>query len=429
MPTRIRTSALATIAPLALLGVVACTSAPDTPGTTSTATITRTDSAGVEIVQHGTINPAALEQWEIGSVPITQIGVEERGPEHVFKMVTGVARQPDGRVIISADGFEMLAFDSSGAFLSRWARKGRGPGEFETLTALHRIRGDTILAYQYRPEMVSVFAPKGEYVRSSLLVRPSVQGAYSEFAAFEFVSVFPDGSLLVNRHGGERQIEVGQIVQDSIRLLRISASGEVLADFGTRWKQDQTRIPAVGSVLGRSVPQNLASAPHSPRRAVLGAVGDRMFYSGTAALEVELWSGSGALTRIVRAASPPIASTDDDDRFVTFMGVRYSGKDVTPPFSPAIGYGMGDALGNLWLSVHSKVFNDESTRFLVIDSTGAARAVVSWPAQRPGASEWRFIFNWIAIDDRTLTVTAMDEDDRTHVLVLPIIKTRAAPGL
>ncbi len=413
--------------PLAFLIVAACGDARSRDSEPMVE-YTRTDSAGVEIVQYSTFDPAALEQWEIGSEPTTDVGVEERGPEHIWKLATGVVRMPDGRVIIAVDETEMLSFDSTGAFVSRIGRKGSGPGEFTGYFSLHGIRGDSLFAYQHSSQRVTIFAPTGEYVRSSRVVRPSAQGEYSEFAAFEFNQVFPDGSLLLNRHGGERQLEPGTTYSDSVRLLRIGADGELLTDFGTRWRRDETRVKAIGTVSGGPPPAGWESTFHFPRSAVFGVAGDHLFMGASDSFAVELWSMHGQLKRVIRIATDPVRRLPGEGEEMSSMGMRYDLKAVAPSVYPPINAGFGDTEGNLWLSVHPRVFSDSLWRFIVFDTTGVAHAAVRWPDQRPSGSNWRFLFNWIAIDSTHLTVIALDPEDRAHGLALPIRK-RAAGAL
>jgi len=249
-----------------------------------------TSSAHSSFVQYETLNLDALEQWENGDQPLTIVGDDMRGEERAFGFLNGLARLSNGRLIVGTDQTTILTFDSAGNFLARIAGKGSGPGEFTTLTALHRIRGDTLLAYQHFPESVTLFGPDGSYVRTHRVVRPAAQQKFAEFAAFEFKSAFPDGSLLVHRHGGERAMELDKVYTDSVRPLRISLTGDVVSDFGTRWERDQMRIATLAASNGAPVPAMMSSYPYLLRSAMWGVVGDRVFYGTGEQFNIEMWS-------------------------------------------------------------------------------------------------------------------------------------------
>lgn len=415
-----RDSALSIVMWMFALGACADANAPVAD---SESVVDYRDSAGVEIVSYAALDVRTLEQWEIGAEPITRVGDDRLGASHQFGLISGVARMPDGRVIVAVDQSALLAFDSAGNFLSRLARKGRGPEEFTRLTALHRLRGDTLLAYQHFPESVTLFAPDGSFLGTSLLVRPSVQQEFSEFAAFEFRSAFPDGSLLVQRHGGERLIDVGEVHSDSVRPLRVSLSGAVLADFGTRWHEDQTRVRTVSSSDGAPIPPSMASMPYSIRSATWGVVGERLFYSTRDRFEVELWSAHGRLERIVRVTTEPNLPVRKEPYGFMVKGVRYTTERPTRPFEPPVGDIRGDRRGNLWVSVHSHALSDSTVHYVVFDTSGVARAAVRWRMPRSENSEWRIVGNWQHIDDHAFTTVAMDADDRFHVLVFPLLKS------
>ncbi len=370
-----------------------------------------------------TLNLDALEQWEIGNQPLTIVGDDTRGEAHEFGFLSGLARLSDGRVIVATDQSTILAFDSAGNFLSRFARKGSGPAEFTTFRALHRIRGDTLLAYQHFPESVTLFGPDGSYVRTHRVVRPAAQQEFAEFAAFELKSAFPDGSLLVHRHGGERSMEPDQVNTDSVRPLRISLTGEVVADFGTRWERDQMRIATVAASNGGPVPTEMSSTPYLLRSAMWGVVGDRVFYSTGERFNIEMWSPTGKIERIVRVNTARIPSTDDGRGEFLAKGVRYSTARPTREFDPPIFHARADVQGNLWVGVHPKAFGDSSVSYVVLDSTGTARAAVRWRNRPTRGGEWSLVGNWQEIDDHTFTTAATDRDDAFHVIVFPLHKT------
>jgi len=67
--------------------------------------------------------------------------------------------------------------------------------------------------------------------------------------------------------------------------------------------------------------------------------------------------------------------------------------------------------------------------YVVLDSTGAARAAVRWRNRPTCGGEWTLAGNWQEIDAHTFTTAVMDRNDAFHVLVLPIHKRRRQLGL
>jgi len=87
-----------------------------------------------------------------------------------YSHVVGATRLANGTYIVADAGTsELLAYDPAGAFLRRIARRGKGPGELERVTAVWRYEGDTLVAINASPlgaSRIAVFAPEGHWVRT-----------------------------------------------------------------------------------------------------------------------------------------------------------------------------------------------------------------------------------------------------------------------
>src|SRR6185369_11121935 len=76
--------------------------------------------------------------------------------------------------------------------------RGGGPGEFQFISWLQRIPGDSIEAYDGRLRRVSVWTPGGERVRETLVpggMTPPAPGAVAAFPALP-TGALADGALL-----------------------------------------------------------------------------------------------------------------------------------------------------------------------------------------------------------------------------------------
>ena len=154
MPARNRPFLAAAVA---LVGIaVAC----GEPAITISASVTRSDSAGVTIVTLGDSLTAYTAVTASDSVTL-------RGaPEDLF------ANNPqiviplrDGRSLLG-DGQVVASFDSSGAYSRIAMPKGRGPGEITTLSGLWQTADDSLWAVDPSTRRISRFGPDLTFARS-----------------------------------------------------------------------------------------------------------------------------------------------------------------------------------------------------------------------------------------------------------------------
>ena len=383
---------------------------------------TTRDSAGITIFEYRVLDSTELERWEISAQPTLVIGSEGRGPGHDLTWSNGMTRMSDGRIVVAlGEQNEARMFDSTGEFVGRIGRRGRGPGEFNDLQHLARIRGDTIVAYNRYPEQVLFFAPDGRFVRSSRVVKPGTEPEHAEFPAFQFAAFFDDGTLLVARHPGEKPVPPGGVLVDSIHPLRIDAGGRVLADYGKRWERDQVRVEFPPRSFPGGRPFN--SLPFFPRRAAWGRVGGQLFYTTRDRLEVELWTTDGRLARIIRVPTRTILKTDADSHRVRLGDLDIDLTSGLPDTLQAITTVTGDREGNLWVTVRDRAYGPRSET-LVFDSTGVLRARAVWGSDT--AATGRNLRSLTArpseIGDDYVLVSALDSMDVQHVVLRPLRK-------
>ena len=378
------------------------------------------DSAGIAIRDYRMPDSTDVERWEV-SEPVVIIGAEDQAPDNLLDRVVGVTRMSDGRIVAALESEELRVFDSTGRFLRRIGRKGQGPGEFTTLDRIGRIRGDTLVAYNRYPERLVVFAPDGEFVRSSHLVAPGSGPANAEFPAFAFHGLFPDGTVLVERHPGERRTPPGGVKVDSTNPLRIDLKGRVLADYGRRWQSDEVRVPASGGTpLPRDVGRTL-TLPFDRRRASWGRAGNQVFYTTSDRFEIELWSADGRLTRIIRVPTRVIRKTAADSMRGTFRDQTFDFAAATPDSLPPISFVAGDDAGNLWVTVHPRAL-PWTPGILVFDSSGVLRASVLRRRDTGAGARLRSVANLLEIGEHHMTGVAIDSLDVPLIVVRRVRK-------
>lgn len=75
-----------------------------------------------------------------------------------FNGIVGAVRLPDGSLVLGdRSSRELRHFDRDGNFTDAWARRGRGPGEIESLTWIRAGTHDTVLVYDRALRRLSRF--------------------------------------------------------------------------------------------------------------------------------------------------------------------------------------------------------------------------------------------------------------------------------
>jgi hypothetical protein len=375
-------------------------------GTPDAADVAVRDSAGVEIVE--TRPPAAgAGGWTLDPAPLLDVGADQDDPHQLLLRPTAPVRLGDGRIVVGDNGaMELRFYDPAGRWLASAGRQGGGPGEFTDLQAVFRGPGDSLLVFQRRSGVVSVFDAEGHFAR---LARPEPAGG----AAPMVEGVFPNGDWLA-RHGLHPDA-----VSDVSGLARTVAVLHRHAPDGRRL--DSLASGPGTEALFRVSPQSVEiwGLPF-PREAVAGTAGGRAFLGDTERLELRLLSGGGeGRERLVRLLVEPVRLTRDllDARVARELASMRGATEAAlathrarleeaprPAHLPAFDRVTVAAEGDLWFRLYPARDTDP-TRFAVTDSAGRWRAWVTGPP--------RFAPGWIE-GDVALGIW-LDDDDVAHV--------------
>jgi hypothetical protein len=167
------------------------------------------------------------EGWALSARPVLVVGGSESDSAAALYGVAGAVRLADGRIVVADRGANGLRiYSSRGEHLLTSGRKGSGPGEFDGVDALAKIRGDTLLVWDRKSARVSVFDATGKFVDSR---RPTGLNALPWFAG-----AFRDGSFAVSTGVSPSQMMAhsGSTRQDTMVILHVGRQGEVLARIG-----------------------------------------------------------------------------------------------------------------------------------------------------------------------------------------------------
>ena len=153
------TSRTATVC-AALAGLAACSGGAETRHAIQ---VSESDSARVTIVTiSGKVSDLPL--WRLAELP--ELAISGAAAPYLSS-IGEVAFLSDGTVLVEDNQTdELRLFDAAGSVKRLIGGAGKGPGEFQNLTALTVTPGDTAYAYDRRLYRVSVFDPDGELVRS-----------------------------------------------------------------------------------------------------------------------------------------------------------------------------------------------------------------------------------------------------------------------
>lgn len=332
------------------------------------------DSAGITIVENSAPAWAEGEGWRVTTDPLVSIGRVD-GPEpYRFSRVRGAVRLRSGEIVVADFSTNQIRwFGPDGTFLRAVGRKGGGPGEFDMILGMWRMRGDSSAVFDFGNARMTVLTPGGELGR---VYRPEQARALARP-----VGPFGDGSFLARAHwtGTERERGEG-LHRDTILFVRWTPTGSFADSLARR--PDEERYH--GSVAGRSI----MGAPPFARGFCVAVGEDHWYYGVTETYEIEGYSKGGELRRLIRREVAERSVTPADaERWRTHVREVFSqvpevfqdwhGNLPLPETLPVHGDCIVDQEGNLWVAEYS--LDDQPTGWSVFDPGGHFLGGVALP--------------------------------------------------
>lgn len=368
------------------------------------------DSAAVHIALTHNAEQLPPLRWRVDTAGV-EIGSSEAEASRPLFQITGATRLSDGRIVVgSAGNHELRFYSAQGALLATAGRMGRGPGEFQALMWLARIRGDSVVAWDAAASRLSVFDPSGGFVRA---VTPDGLGLFPRA-----LGALEDGRVLVAAGAGASIPQLGKSRRDTLSYVLLRADGG-LDTLGRFPGEETIAIQDATGMLIRPLPFGRAT--------VAATHGSRVFISTADRYEIGEYDVRGGLRGLIRTDKPSLAVTPSDirdyrEKLVTLGGAGDSDASRKqrllldqapyPAQMPAITGLKTDTEGNLWVRESQQPGDTLGTPWTVFDPRGQAVGTV----RLPDALEV------YAIGPDWLLGVQLDENHVEHVKLLPITR-------
>ena len=255
------------------------------------------DSAGVVIARPDGPEWSAGEGWGLSDEPIVTIGASADGSAALHR-VSSVVPLSDGRFVVGhASRLELVWFDSAGAVQLRAGREGAGPGEFEDISRVFGLDGDSIVVADHRQNRLSIFGPDGAFVRAARLTGERGENERP-------LVLLSDRTLLTRgpRGSGPAVGSSSVIFRDTLHLGRYDLDGRLLGEVGPFPMSEAGKFTVYGMpFIGLSV---FGTSTH------VAAAGEGFWIGTGDRPELELRATDGTLLRIIRWADAPEPVTD-----------------------------------------------------------------------------------------------------------------------
>ncbi|MEJ2185759.1 MAG: hypothetical protein P8Z36_07445 [Gemmatimonadota bacterium] len=221
------------------------------------------------------------------------VGSRNGPPESVLFGVLAGRVLRGGAIVIGDNGSRELRFYArDGSWLRSAGRRGKGPGEFESITAIYSL-DDTLYVFDGHLGRMSVFAGSGRYVRTFSILSEGLSWP---------IGITDDRRLLVASGAPATGVAHAGLVVDSADYGWYDLDGKPQAFVA--------RLPAGMrvAVTGEDGVRTIQEAPFSAAPSAVVAGNGIVFSDGEGA--IRFLDESGRVVRTSRPATPPVEITD-----------------------------------------------------------------------------------------------------------------------
>jgi hypothetical protein len=246
-----------------------------------------TDSAGVLIVE----SEAGVEEWALSVMPSLVIGPAPESSTEPLYRVVGVTRVGETIVVANGGTNQVYLYDLEGNRVRTLGRSGGGPGEFERLSDVLIIPGDSLLTYDTGLRRFQVFDLEGRFIRSLSLEAPEPGAVLTGVVP---LGIGEGGTLIVRTLG--RPDDRQTTTRARMDVLSYSLTGEFLDSIISAPGWEAFNSP---TGLFRNVPIPFG---HSSSLAMIES---RVIVGVSEANEIRFHTLNGTMIRIIRNVAPP----------------------------------------------------------------------------------------------------------------------------
>ncbi len=370
------------------------------------------DSAGVRVVTSAA--PRSPGLYRIEPKPVLDMG----GADEELIAPLLAARFPDGRLVVATEGAELRWYDAAGKKLRSFGRKGGGPGEFQRITFVGILSGDTVVAFDGGARRLTLVGPGGKLVRTVSLANP---------ARRSIAGLLPRGGFLAGSPtGGGADVQAG-LTRDTTRWLTIGPAGDSVAAVG-RFPGSERNI-MVTRANGQITSINISNVPFG-RTGFVGVDDSVVVVAPADRYEIRRYAPGGKLLQVASRPFKTEAPTSADldqlirDRVASLPPgqegaadrVRQSVRDTPlPKTKPPYDAMVVRSNGEVWVrDFFGPGPAGRAPRWTVFDRTGAWLTTVDTP---PGVEP-------LTVGADLLLGTWTDPDGVPHVRAYRIARSR-----
>ena len=347
------------------------------------------DSAGVRIFENPAPDSSSRLGWKLTAEPLLSIGAMRGDPALELFGVQDALRLDDGRILVANGGTsEVRVYDADGVHQATWGGVGERPGEFTGLTRLSTWPGDSVMAWDFSQNRLTVFDRDGVAVRTQHLNQGGGLGSD------RFQGILADGSLitasLLSSDGGG---PTSGLVRRSLAFARVSSEGRRLSDLGRHPDQEYYVRSELGAIVR-----------HPFRRSVHSAIWNEwVVISPSDRYEIRAYRPDGSLAVLVRLSHTTEAVTQGDmDRYAATRLEEAAPEaranlarvlEGMPPVErfPAFAALIADSSGDLWVRDYATPGVDRPV-WTVFAGDGEVRGLVETP---PGLDVYRIGIDYV----------------------------------
>jgi hypothetical protein len=351
------------------------------------------DSAGVSIVENFAPEWLAQPQVRLADSATLRIGEHATDVNYIFSSVIAATRLSSGEIVVADGGtVDIRVFDAAGQYLRRIGRAGQGPGEYQRLSMMQRLPGDTLLIADNSSRRLTYLTPGGHVFRtvSPIAAIPFQRGRAGGGQLRGSVNVqvkgrFADGSYLGssiagNAFGPDVQTQVARSAMIIYRLDSSVSLADSIAVLGSQ--STWIYVFPDGSLTSMLLPFGAVGSIAVTATGALLTSGDRA--------EIRELSARGTLNRIIRHCEAPRAVTSNDrgkhrDSVLATMAARnrarYEEIFAALPFPssrPSYTHLAHDASGRVWARIFAT--SGEPNSWQLFSSSGRLLGSVTLPS-------------------------------------------------